>query len=593
MKMKNKWIFVILVLFVVVLLGPNIFVGQNEKLVAVGYQEDIKGLNNYNPLYNDVWSRFVMGWCYETIYIWGPDYKPIPWLAKEPVNYKEKGGKIIATIKLRNDVKWWDGKPLTAEDAAFTYNLELKYRLPLQHTDFLIGGEPYVEKIEAIDKYTVQFTLTQPASIFETTLLADEHHGIIPKHQWEPIVESIEKKGGSLEEKAKALQDYEINTKNVIGAGPFKPTLWVRGSHMKLEANKEYFKKGEVIKGAGREFEIGPFVDGILIKVYKSLDAMTLAVKKGELDYIRWPIDPGRIAEFEGDPNIELPVSDDSGFFYLAFNFRRGPLDDPAFRKAFSYLVDKDLIVKRLLQGYGTPLFSPVVPGNAYWYNEDVPKYGADLTKEERKEKAREILSEAGYSWDSKGKLLLPNGKPMRQMNILTPPAGYDPVRAQAGILIQGWLNEVGIPITAQPTAFGTIVSKITPTEGLPDFDLYILGWSITFDPTPTMQGIFHSSQRAEITQGGDNAMGYISKDFDRTIEKASSEMDEEKRREYVYKAQEILAEDLPYINLYAKKIIEVYRNNRFEGWYPRPLGGIGQASPREWMTYLCLKPVA
>lgn len=551
---------IVLASLVLSLIAISPVTSKEEVLVKVGFQDDMKGLNPVSVGFNDVWSAFEQQWCWDSLYTWSPDYTVIPWIAAgDPVYEDLPDGKVLVTVKLREDVKWWDGKPLTAEDVAFTLNMEKDYQLPLQYPSFLLGTEEYVEKIEAVDTYTVQYTLTSPNAAFPTTILM---HGILPKHQWEPVVEAAEAAGGDIAAKGKYIQDFDLTPDNVIGSGPFKPTEWVKGSHIKLEANKDYFKKGEVVHCEAGDFEIGPHIDGILIKVYKSLDALMLAVAKGDVDYMRWPIDPGRLAEFMGKPNIELPVSDDCGFFYLAFNFRKPPCDDPAFRKAVSYLTDKDFIVNRLLQGYGSPLWGPVVPGNAYYYNADVVKYGDGLDREARVAKAKEVLADAGYTWDSKGNLILPDGTPMPAMDILTPPADYDPVRAMAGVLIQEWCREVGMNITAKPTSFGTIVNLVFPDEGIPEFDMYILGWSIGFDPLPTIQSIFHSSQRPEVLPGGANAMGYVNPEFDAVVDEAMRTLDDEKRRELILKMQDILAEDLPYINLYAKKIIEVYRTD-------------------------------
>jgi len=561
---------------------------KKEKHVVVGFQEPIKGLNPHDPAFNDVWCAFIRNGMWDSVYRWGADYDLIPWMAAERAKYEERDGKIIATATLKS-AKWWDGKPVTAEDVAFSHNIVLNYRLPLYYSDWVIGEEPYLVKAEAIDEKTVQWTLTQKTIAFEIAL---GDIPILPKHQWEPVVEKAKSEGKTPEEISMAIQNFKVIIDDVVGCGPFKPVDWKRGSYIKLETNKDYFMRGKVIHAKAGDFKVGPWVDGILVKIYRDLDALTMAVLKGEIDHPKWNLDAGRIMDFAENPNTKVATSDDCGYFYLAFNLRKPPLDDPAFRKAFATLVQKEFIVERLLQGYGSGLYIPVPPGNTYYYNPNTARYGEGLTKDERIERAKQILGNAGYSWDKSGGLIMPNGKPMPAMTILTPPADYDPVRAMAGMLIQEWVKEVGMPITAKPTSFGTIVDEVWPPEGLPDFDLYILGWSLGFDAAESARGIFHSSQRPEVIPGGNNAPGYNSSKFDHYIELSAVTMNPEARQKYIFKAMETLAEDLPYVCLYGRKLIEVYRTDNFKNWWVRPLGGIGQASPYNWETWMCLEPV-
>ena len=102
------------------------------------------------------------------------------------------------------------------------------------------------------------------------------------------------------------------------------------------------------------------------------------------------------------------------------------------------------------------------------------------------------------------------------------------------------------------------------------DFDILLLGWDLPLGPY-YLYTLFHSDNNVE---GGFNIFGYSNPEFDTLIENEHKELNKEKRRSLVYKAQEIIAEDLPCIPLYCKEMIEGYRNDRFEGWVDM-IGGI------------------
>jgi peptide/nickel transport system substrate-binding protein len=264
----------------------------------------------------------------------------------------------------------------------------------------------------------------------------------------------------------------------------------------------------------------------------------------------------------------------------MGFNLRKAPFDDMALRQAVATIIDKDFIVKRILQGYGEVLWSVIPPGNSYYYNPDVPKYGQGLTYDQRVKKAYDILKEAGYTWevppvDEQGKvqkakgIVLPDGLPMKDFTILTPPADYDPHRAMSGQIIQEWLRALGMPAVSRPMAFGALIQKV---KGQHDFDCFILGYGkLSLDPG-YLRAFFHSAGNKP---NGWNMSGYESAAFDAMSTDANNSMDPKMRREKVMMLQKILMTAVPYIPLYNPTVIEGVRIDRFTGWVPM-LDGVG-----------------
>lgn len=527
----------------------------SEVLLKIGMQDEPKTLNPLKA--TDVWSWNVMGWFYESLYSREPiTRKVIPWVADGYPEY----GKKFAIVKMKKEITFEDGTPLTAEDVKFTADIFLEFKVPRYYSDW-----EYVEKVEVINNYTIKFYIKYDCTplLLENTLLSL----ILPKKVWKPIVEEARKK----KEPLKHLLEYTFE--KPFSGGPFVFSEWKKGSYLKIKARKNYFFKNTTVAGK----KVGPFYDGILFKIYGTTDAAIMAIKKGEIDFFYWPVEPGFVSDLKKEKNITVVKSDDNGFFYVGFNLRKKPFSDINFRRAVATLTDKDFIVKRVLQGYAKPAYTVVPPGNSFWYNSKTQKLGAGLKKENRIRQAKKILKTVGYKWNKKGELLYPTGKKVPEFGILTPPADYDPIRTMCGTLIQEWLKGAGIPAQVIPTSFATLIQRVHTER---NFDMYILGWFLTLDPD-YLRNFFHSSQ--DIPEGS-NSPGYRNPVFDKIIEKTMFECDREKRRELIFKAQEILSNDLPYIPLYFRDKIEVYNNKTFSGWFSH-LGGISD-------SIIYLKPV-
>jgi ABC-type transport system substrate-binding protein len=187
-------------------------------------------------------------------------------------------------------------------------------------------------------------------------------------------------------------------------------------------------------------------------------------MQNGDVDFmLRYiGLQQGTGEVFKSDPKLSVLENPANNYRYLNFNTRRRPMNDCAFRQAVAVLIDKEFLSEKILQGAAIPLYSLVPPGNAGWYNDAVPKLGMGLSREQRTDLAREILKQAGFSWEGglepawdadnlmvtqAGRLLMPGGTPVPPLIMPAPGAGYDPLRATFAIWIETWLNEFGIPL--------------------------------------------------------------------------------------------------------------------------------------------------
>jgi len=559
------WVLVILLPFVPNLLGGK---GWSAQMVRVGLLEEPKTLNIW--LASDRWSRAVLSQMYQPLYVRDPETLDfVPWLAQDHPLYDET--TFSYTVKLR-DAKWSDGSALTSEDVAFTVQIIQEFNVPRFRSQW-----EFVKKVETPDEHTVKFYLDKPQAIFVTRTLTTP---VVQKKEWFRIAEEAKK----TEKPLNTLSNYKVE--KPVSIGPFVLKEWRQGAYLFLQKNDLFFGKGQEINGR----ILGPYVDGVIYKIFGTSDAAILALKKGEMDMFWWGIQAGYMEDLQKQEDIRIFRNDRSALYFMGFNVRKPPFNDGVLRRAIATLIDKDFIINRILQEYGIKMHSLVPPGNKFYYCPDLPLYADGKSREERTKEAYGMLSKAGYTWevrpvDDSGKVVkgegirLPNGQPMESFTILTPPADYDPHRAMSGLIIQEWLREVGMPAFAKPMAFGSLVEQVKVRR---EFDAFILGYgSLSLDPD-WLRRFFHSG---EDRPRGSNVSGYNNPEFDRIADASAEAMNPNKRRQLVWEMQKILVNDLPWIPLYNPKLVEAARKGKFTGWVEM-LGGIGNI----W-SYCMVKP--
>ncbi|MDZ7665879.1 MAG: ABC transporter substrate-binding protein [Desulfotignum sp.] len=526
--------------------------------LKIGLPEEPRSLNIW--LATDGNSRNILSQIYQPLFHRHPQtLEIIPWLAEEDAVFDEK--TLSYTVKLR-DAKWSDGSDFTSEDVLFTKQLFFDFKIPRYYSKWKL-----IEKVEAPDAHTVVFYLKEPSAIFMSRIMTAP---MVSKKEWEQVA----KDALATEKPLRTLQDYQVE--KPLGTGPFILHEYQKGAYLHMTKNPYFFGQGKTIAG----LDLGPYVDNLLFNIYGTSDVAILALKKGDIDYYWWDVQPGYIKDLEDNAGIDLHFNKKSALYYLGFNLRRPPFDDKILRQAVATVVDKQFILNRILQDYGTPMHSIVPSGNHFWHNPNVRKYGDGLDQEQRIKAAWKMLADAGYSWkeppvNADGTLtkpsdiLLPSGEEMAKFVILTPPADYDPKRAFAGTMIQEWLRQLGIPAFARPMSFNSLLETV---KGKHDFDAFVLGYG-KLDLDPDYLGAFFSSENDH--PRGWNMSGYRNPEFDKLAEEQRLMVNVEKRKQMIWTMQEMILEDVPYYPLYNPHIIEATVNKRFGGWVQK-VDGIG-----------------
>lgn len=341
----------------------------DQKFVRWGYPSDINTLNPLNSTNNhDFQTTRLM---YDRLVRISSSGEPQNWAAESIEDVHNDGTTYKVT--LRDDLKFHDGEPVTAEDVKFSFELIKEVESP-----YFIGMVAPVDSIDIVDDLTVQFNLEDSFSPFIISTLSQIY--IFPQHYWEPI---LEEKG--------AAGVLEHPNDDIIGSGPFKLDYWDREQEMKLVVNEDYFQR--------------PKVDGILKIPYSSTDNMVAAVEQGQADIGGWWIEPIQAAKLEDNEDIGLTDVPDHGLYHLNYNMRRMPFDDLAVRQAFTYAIPKQKIIDEILEGYGVQAVGLIGSMNEFWHSSDLDGYDYDM------DAARKVLEEAGYEWDEDGKIYYPEGK--------------------------------------------------------------------------------------------------------------------------------------------------------------------------------------
>ncbi len=550
--------FLVLVLVGIVVLGMLAFASGTANYALLS---DVTSVNIWSMLGPNAtaWNFYPTLGKYGGLYGMSDlTYQVVPSLADgfwSPLEKVTEDGTTmyVTTVKLLKGVNWSDGTPFTADDVVFSYEVPFKLQMPGNWMSN-IPPDLFV-KVVKVDDYTVNFYITHPSGNFIYSILMSV---IVQKKFWEPVYET------SLSQKdpAQYMMSYDKDLLSEPSIGAFTVSQWQKGAYLLDKSIPSYAFKGqqEIEYATGsvqyiipllnqnntyygtaegtvnNKFVTGPYVDSIIYRIYQNQTAAVSALLKGEVDYILNPngLQKGFVQQLQTNPNVKIVSNPSLGFQYIAFNLRRYPMNNKAFRVSIAYLIDRDLLANKILGGNTNPLSSLVPPGNEFWYDPDLKAYGDGMTTIQRYEAAIKTLKDAGFSWLIEPKidngqlvqrgqgLIGPDGKLIKQITMMAPSAGYDPIRSTTALWVEKWANDIGIPLYADLTSFNNIV----------------------------------------------DAVEKVAKAF-------LDSTDMNVARQYAFKAEEYLNADVPYIVLYAPQVIEAYRANKISFAYTQCLDGI------------------
>ncbi|MCA1587383.1 MAG: ABC transporter substrate-binding protein [Chloroflexi bacterium] len=548
--------------------------------------------NYYDTLGGTVWNQYFLSPTLASLYtISLPGIERVPALAADAeIPPAEQDGDVwFAEVTMREGLLWSDGEPITANDVAFTWNTAVDLELTDSWQD--ATDSDFVTAVEAVDDLTVRVTFnSEPGLAIWGPGTGVPDMPIMPEHFWAPVVEE-----------AVASEDPRLTLLSASGAEAPAAGATVyadrqEGSFAATSANPNYYDQGAEITSGGVSWTEGPYADEFQFPLYGGQEAAVLALADGEVDLLLNPLgmQRGFQDQVSENPDLTAIVNPTNGYRYLAFNHARAPMSDPAFRDALTALIDKEFVTGNLLQGVAFPLYVILPEGNTAWYNEEVAAEltelgGAGMATADRQAEAIRLLTEAGYTWEvapgfvdpeseaeepevvpvpeegftfSAGSGLMgPDGVLIEQLELVTPTASYDPLRATFGNYISGVSLEMGIPIVSVPTDFNKIVADVFATDPndpliyTSPFDMYILGYSLGNPAFPTFHGSFFQ------TGGDSNNTQYANPEFDEWSATFDAAQTNEEAFEAMWEMERLIARDKPHVPLFDTGILEFYSN--------------------------------
>jgi peptide/nickel transport system substrate-binding protein len=344
----------------------------------VGAQKDMilnapQPTAHINPVRMDPFGSWVTDLIWDHLIRVDLHGNPIPWAASD-VHWVDP---TTLEVVLREGLKFHDGAPVTAEDVQYSFEMP---QTPGKAPQFF-PNVVNIDKVVIVDPRTLRFLLKAPQSSFLTSTLSKI--ALIPKHVWKPIMESLADTNQTVE---------DFKEEKCIGSGPFRFVHWRDPEEIMLERNPDHWSP--------------PKLERWILRTVSNQEATLGMLRNGEINFLAmFTGDPQNVAELAKQvPNIKVVTTTDLGFEYIAWNLRRPPFDDAAFRRALSTAINRRLMAAAAWNGFGEPAGSCVSVALPFWHADDSLLEGGDLAK------AKQMLIEAGYTV-SGGELHYPAGK--------------------------------------------------------------------------------------------------------------------------------------------------------------------------------------
>jgi len=440
----------------------------------------------------------------------------IPWLAER---WGVSADGLDYTFTLRPNIPWHDGRPLTADDVAFSYRYFGQHAFPW-------GASDMVERADATDARTVRIRLRRPFAPFLENVAG--LLPILPKHVWESVSDPLK----------------FATPAAVIGSGPYRFTSYKEGSsEYQFDAHTAYFRGHPVIDTL--RYVLVPLAQGVVGLQTHAADAILAT-------------DADVVKAFGQGPQYRALQTQPFSIMRLIFNVDRPPFDQPEFRQAIAYALDRQQIAERVTPGNVTVGNPGVIPPGSPWYNPDVPQYPYDPAR------ARALLDTLGLRANGSAMRVTPDGTPLA-VDFLADPAAPDVE------IVRVMLAAVGIEaklVTADAKArtdlmknhrFGMALASHIGVGGDPDF---LRRW--------------YANQAYNAFEDG-NVLHNA--EFTRLADQQVAEMDVTRRKTLVNQMQMVLATDLPTLPLYHRPFYWLYDPNAFGGWF-NTWGGIMDGIP-------------
>jgi peptide/nickel transport system substrate-binding protein len=406
---------------------------------------------SFNPVTStDIMTAEFTKYMYEgLVHINTVTLKPEPGLAD---SWKVSPDGLTWVFSIRPGVMWSDSAPFTAYDVEFTFvSLVLNDSInPNSSRDvFTIDGKK--PEVKVIDSMTVRFTLPVPYAPFLRAMAQE----ILPRHKYEKFVKDNSFSG--------AL-GVQTCPDSLVGTGPFLLQTCIPSQKVVFKRNPLFWQKDS----AGKRL---PYLSHIVYTIVIDQNAEITRFKRGEIDYVKAKGDDyASLVKDQSPGNYSVHrLGPASGSYFMFFNQNTGrdpktgkPYVDSVklswfrnqkFRQGIAYALDKQSMVRTVMNGLGYPQWGPMSPSAGFFFNPDVPTYPCDTAK------ARATLAEAGFSDRNKDGVIEDGAGNPVEFSLYTNSGNV--VRSKLAEIICKNLSAVGIKAHSQHMDFATLTDRI------------------------------------------------------------------------------------------------------------------------------------
>ena len=402
------------------------------------------------------------------------------------------------TFKLKPGVKFHDGTPFNAAAVQASFERVLAEDAKLKRHAYF---NAVIDHVEAVDDGTVRLVTRQPFAA---------------------LVATIAHPAGGIPSPTAFKQFGEDFGTHPVGTGPFKFTEWVRGDHITLEVNPDYWDKAHAAS-----------VSRLMIKGISDPSSLGIAVQSGGAQFAG-PLNAPQAEQLQKASGVKVVESDSISVYWVTMNYQRKPYDNQMVRQALNYAVDKNAVLKVAELGKGKIVDSPIA--NGVWGYKSIKTYDYNP------QKAKELLAQAG----------LPDG--------FKATLRFTATSKDRAVAIQSQLKQVGVDVEAVQMEDAAYVAEESKPLEQSTTELLISNWSpSTGDADWAIRSIYSKTQWPP---AGPNYGYYFNQQVEDLIMQGLQFTDEAKRKDAYAKAQEMIMDDAANIFLYAPTYLSALRDN-------------------------------
>ncbi|MGD0707147.1 MAG: ABC transporter substrate-binding protein [Anaerolineaceae bacterium] len=525
MKNRIAWLTVCLLIIGSMLLSAcgSQASSNSEQYLTINFEQVSTWVRNFNPFSANALGSTATA-IYEPMMIYNKATgKLVPWLATD---YTWSTDNTLLTFKIRQNVKWSDGQPFTAQDVLYTFNL-IKSNSALTGTASSIMQE-YIDSITAPDDFTIEFKFN---TVYTPALYDIADQVIVPQHIWKDVSDPL-----------------TWTNDNPVATGPFTQVTKFDSQIYILEKNPYYWQTGK------------PTFKGIRYPAFADNDAANLALANGDLDWA---------GNFVPDIEKTYVAKDPTNFHYyfvggdgvsLMINTTLKPFDNPDVRKAISLGIDRAMIVQTAEYNY-IPAADATGLGATYtaWKDPAVVASGTwvkyDVTK------ANQMLDAAGLKRGSDGIRLDQDGKPMKYQLIV--PSGWTDWISAAQIICQN-MSDLGITLELQTPEETTWTDTVTKGQ---------FQWSIVYGTGGPSPYNYYRGEMSKLTvepvgqNSTENWGRYDSPVVDQLLAQFAQTSDIDQQKQIMSKIEAAFVNEAPELPLFPGPDWYEYNTSRFTGF--------------------------